>query len=840
MDPLRALQDRLRQVADRDDVESLLALVDGAAPADRRALAAWAAGLRDADWSERRSGDPLLAGALLPSAAAAAALVWAGESGARIARWRGEDFARRWAEEVCRGIVRHGRCSSWLAVRAAVREGWLPAPEHQGYRLGLLDAGSRSGTRIELLRADPELLGEPLFELFALEGTRELSFANADKYVKRQGTWLEALVELAGTGELDRVRLLREALDALQRDFPAYRATWFGRLYEALEPNVADRAAHVGAYLRLIGSRIPQVQAIGVKALQAAAKAGVPLRFEQLAELEPAWTARQKTVVCAAIGLASALGETVVGERRAEVASAVARALHHGLADVQLAAFRALQALGLPVLQLQELLAPSLERLAPRVRKAVERAMAIDSAAPEATPPPVAAPLVPVPGRGEAVAPIASFDELVRELTALVGGADDPLVLERCLDGIVRLPGPRPPDFARRTAGVRRLAERSGPQRFQRFVTAWLHGQAMAVHEESEGPERRVSCEQPLQGRLREVLESGHLGLGLPLLALPTASPFAVAAEVLLQRLDAWGQAGRTPLGHDLDQALRRVPPAQRTELLPRLSPRVRAVAEVAFAAAPPVTLVVRTEWRELRDGGRYRRQIVEWTLPARGARHPLLDFAREVEAAPWWGPDEFETGLLLRALGGLAPHDGELLSALGVRRIGPNVDGDAVARHDVAFLEPLLLPTAACGPAACLLLGVALGARAPEMHGIAIDVVLQALAERRLAAVDLARAMRLLFECRFVPCARWARSLRTVAVANPDTGRAVAAVLEGTLAGPVADVVREVGSLLELLADLGAEVQHRVEAAEAVEFLRAVAATGSGKAARLARDLLA
>ncbi len=87
-------------------------------------------------------------------------------------------------------------------------------------------------------------MGDELWRLFEHEGTGELSLAS-----HASNSWLEALRGMAADGMIDRDRVLRSALEALLRDFAAFRAGWFSRLHEALKPSRLERARYRDLYL---------------------------------------------------------------------------------------------------------------------------------------------------------------------------------------------------------------------------------------------------------------------------------------------------------------------------------------------------------------------------------------------------------------------------------------------------------------------------------------------------------------------------------------------------------------------------------------------------------------
>ncbi|MEU8633191.1 DUF6493 family protein [Amycolatopsis sp. NPDC048633] len=123
------------------------------------------------------------------------------------------------------------------------------------------------------LREEPEALNE-LWELLALEGDGEASFAAFDKYVAEQDQWRTALLELVRSGEVDRARLLTSTLEVLAGDFAAFRAQWYAALHEALVPTTRERAAAQNRYARLCGSANPRTVSFAVKALLEVDKAG--------------------------------------------------------------------------------------------------------------------------------------------------------------------------------------------------------------------------------------------------------------------------------------------------------------------------------------------------------------------------------------------------------------------------------------------------------------------------------------------------------------------------------------------------------------------------------------
>ena len=133
----------------------------------------------------------------------------------------------------------------WPIVRALVREGAIDTPDPGRYLDGML-ATSRGfeSDAATLLRRDPGLLDDELWDLIALGGGRADTLTAADAAGRAVGR--DAI--LAGVAPRDRV--LDALLAALGGDLVAYRASWHTKLWRALAVTDAERAARVDALAR--------------------------------------------------------------------------------------------------------------------------------------------------------------------------------------------------------------------------------------------------------------------------------------------------------------------------------------------------------------------------------------------------------------------------------------------------------------------------------------------------------------------------------------------------------------------------------------------------------------
>lgn len=379
---------------------------------------------------------------------------------------------------------------AWNVVRRMVREGLCGRPASDMYYLRMLEAAAH--TPKQFLLSDPELLECEIWELFRIEGTSDLSLSGIEKYGRREA-WVRTFVELAAEGKISRERLLDRSLDALESDFHQFRAGWFSRFHEALEPTTEERAARSERYLRLIASRIPPTVSLALRAVQTLCRAGRVAPADVLNSVPPAFYAKEKGTVSLALKL---LDHCVAVDARlgAAAGSVALPALEHASADVREAALGFINAQGVAV------------------------------TAPSPAPPvhPEAPPALP---EKEPAGPILTVEELTLRLSKALENEGPPDELERVLDGVSRLCALRPPEFARLTAPLGKRAElllakstrgcfrgHSVRALFCGLATAWLSGKVP----ESQG-EPAPGLAGFLGARVREVAERAAAGVARPL-----------------------------------------------------------------------------------------------------------------------------------------------------------------------------------------------------------------------------------------------------------------------------------------------------------------------------------
>jgi hypothetical protein len=260
-------------------------------------------------------------------------------------------------------------------------------------------------------------------------------------------TWLDVLTSLTTAGHLDRDEVLTRSLLALRRDFRRPLLAWFKNLFLNLKPTTAERLARQTELVELLAHPLPLVVNFALDQLK-------PLWTEADLQLEALLLQAEGLVVRTDIAatlktLLTNLGKLLKSQpaHAPAVARLYAAALPHADAAVQERAARGLVALlqvkkaGLAAAEQQAAIAAIQE--AAELLAAPARALL----APWLAPPPAAEPaaayeplaaFVPDLSPATAVVPVADWPELLF-LTGQVLRHDDPLALERWLDGLLRL-----------------------------------------------------------------------------------------------------------------------------------------------------------------------------------------------------------------------------------------------------------------------------------------------------------------------------------------------------------------------------------------------------------------
>ena len=520
------------------------------------------------------------------------------------------------------------------------------------------------------VRADATLLARDLPLLFDFDSMADSAATYSGK-ARTTVSWLTLLPALAQSGHLDRADLLTRCLLALRRDFRRPLLTWFKEVYLALRPTAAERLSRQAELVELLAHPLPMVINFAIEQLKDL-WTGPDFQPETLLLYADNLMTRQdlKTGVKTLLGAFGKLAKAQPA-RAAGLARLSLAALGHADAAVQERAAKVLaESIGAknPALSTEEMteigqsLPAYADLLAPAARTVLARWLTDTPApAPPAEAPETYAPrldFVPDISPATAIVPVADWHELLF-LTGQVLKHDDPIALERWLDGLLRLRPHFPADCSAplrpyvlqifpylkdrpeaEMQAIRADANFRGgyPGLVQVLIVAWAQGFATPLV-----PQVRLISNN--QTPTLVVLEQHRFGfvehllrrqLALPLLSTPSHAPHWVAPTVLVQRLLAYQAAGQEPNPTDLTLALARTAHAHRSEaaaalaLLPQL--QHAGLRELLHWLLGPVGAPLPAAVASQKSVFRQFTERLGKLLPARAATIP----ATLAEALPW------------------------------------------------------------------------------------------------------------------------------------------------------------------------------------------------------------
>ena len=831
------------------------------APARKEALGmvvercrAWCSG----DWVETKTSDGgscaqfALHGTEAQCAAATLAALALGEPAELVARLRSKEPVRlRWGLEALAVLERFK--PSWLELGGAevlfdaglfdfslmmqLRElGWCPQPRGQRYAVALIAAARgfyRDQTFLDVLDAHPRFRREDLRLIFGVEGTSEHNLAALDKY--GTGGWSHVLLTLLRRGEFTRDELLDTTLEVLSRGYPSFRAGWFSRFHEQLEPTLEERAARQADYERLLGSVVPQTASFALKALELLHRKRA-LRADSFLEvLEPVLSAAQAETVKRALKMLSGLAKTQASARE-RIAELGLVALAHPQAAVQAAAvalFR--ESGGFQQSELQERLRAAAPALAPSVQSELGqilgagRLAAPASAAPE--------PLVwarPDPFAAErALTPHAALEAALDGMSRALEHPRDAEQFELALDTASRFGAAAPAELGRLGGPLRKRAQQllqRGPMdalQFElvRVALAWVAKERHAHPHADLGDPGKVP--QFVWRRSDALIARLLRGQGGALLSAPSHQHGHLSEAELSRRL----QAHEGPIDfEDAVLALLRLPESVATRFLPLLGQRVAAGQSALKSSAGSF------------PGDCARPRVLRW-----GEEYVWHRVLIDVEPAPEEPPEG--AALPERLLHSLAHERGAygfepwlplalprahewVAAAEALEHGGYGFDEAARSGELRGWRDPSFEP----GPNAYFALAVALGTRSASISLSARDTLIAEIASGRLRPALLGRAFAALLPSGLIKVGRWHAHFTEIAAISPVYARALWHSLLGALRGDATAYPRDFSKLLGLAKELKIALSAVCDDAEARRWLESV--KGSSQLAKHAAAL--
>ncbi|MGI4864328.1 MAG: DUF6493 family protein [Janthinobacterium lividum] len=578
--------------------------------------------------------------------------------------WLGEWLLRRTRENRW-SVPQYALLRELLASELLVHDSWLTAqsvahlPTHYNWRRNQGgDIPDFDQLILAELRADETLRHRDLPLLLDFDTMADTAGTWSGQE-RTPVTWQTLLVALLASGHLDRGEWLTHCLLALRRDFRRPLLTWLKTLYTSLKPTPKELLARQNELLELLSHPLPLVVNFALDQLK---EIWALPDFELAALLLPAEALLSRQDLKTGLRtLLTGLDRLLKADptQAAPLARLYASALAHADAGVQERAAKSLAALlgaKKPLLSAADATeatatsAAYAELLGPPARAALAPWLAAAPNEPAASvaleryePAPDFQPEL---SADTAVVPVADWHELLF-LTGQVLKHDDPLALERWLEGLLRLQAELPADYADQlqpylpqliTWGrepdqpltVEQAQEVVSKGQLllghlgstQALILSWMLGFAeplvpLLTTGQYEDPDplvvadrqRLVFAEKLLRGRR-----------ALPLLSTPTHAPHWLAPTALVQRLLAYEAAHQQPDPTDLAVALA------------RLGWAAKADATAATEQLP-----------HLRHAG--LRELLNWVLAPTIA--PLPASASAISATPQQAPLTKAAGLL-------------------------------------------------------------------------------------------------------------------------------------------------------------------------------------------------
>jgi hypothetical protein len=788
---------------------------------------------------------------------------------------------------------------------------------------------------VSLLRADRDLIETDLWMLFEASELPQLHDDN----------WQWVIVDLAAAGDLDRMRVLQSCVSAIGRDAPLL-CKFCTDLYERLEPSLETRTEHTDAFLAALDSRSPDAVKLAIKSLGLLEKASriEPVRIVHA--IAPVLTNPSKAIATSALKL---LGRAANRDRSTACAACLAAtgALANSNVDIQRQAAELLQSLDASSdAACCEAIARNLDSVADSVRQILVKlvpaarwaAAGAEGAVFEArveelicrarSLTPTIAEQCGVPralralegetlaltglkfdplqmhrlvGK-ERIAPVTDLDELIDLVAAVIEQDGPPDAMERALDGISRLCGHRPPDFARRTSALLKRAleihERQGTldigemsQELCRLTITWIRRNGFYRTDRSSAYYQWPPLRTFVSERVLEISRRVTEGRARPMLAAPTHAggwidPI-VAVSRFLEYDDTLPKTVRkfglfSVENHacsqfdvcDIIQALLRLAPDGRAEAL-HLAVGKRGEAfealryalgaeDVKVGVTPQVWAAAARARAPHRDDPQISNRFR--CLPEAASRAPKLsiDWKMKPKGMPYRQghvvcdpdiPKSLDFRLPTVAHFNLiqryaawewrgASHVAWMLSIWPQYReswwvtTAYTMERVRSSEADIPVLELLADSAEPMTPAAADLLVLGLGADKPLVRAGALDALVASVGDTRLTGAELGDALCRAIVIEGIVPQRWAPVLLEAARVSHLHSVTIRAALEKLFAAQPEHPAAKLLALLEAQVELAAQTGIGVGDPKARVWLESI--TGTSKTAKAAKALLA
>jgi hypothetical protein len=683
-------------------------------------------------------------------------------------------------------------------------------------------------------------LRQHIWRIFEIDGDSENNLAGRDKFSTMEASWGNSLRILSERGMLSRQRLLDESLAALNRGFAQFRAGWFSRFHEFLEPTVQEMQQRLDAYGNLLASPIGPTVSFALKAIVRCDKEE-PIRSEFLLRyLPPALASNSKATVSMALSLVE---RAVKREPNFAVDGCllIAEGLMHQSPDVQNKIMDSIDRFGLlqetrvrdKVMGYAEFLSPSIKaRLGLKVGDVAPIGLNRNDRTAVAEDMRSGRSLIFSPERH--LEPVVDIEQLISLASFCLEHPEESGEIERLMDAVSRLLPEHADHIVAAGAPLKKQASKvleeehwsyNSDEHFRvirQLVAAFVYSVLVkspqflwSKLERLPGqlrPNRLEPAVDYLRTRLSEILARIFSdSASLPLLSCPTHFGGWIEPSILLARLQAWEASTLRPGGYDQATALFRLPLPIVAELMPDLPHQPG----------------------EFWSAVRYACRLSD----AKGEQDSPLWTAANIYREPpepgsevYFGEGRIFMGgprALLRWQAILFPSLRELFIDSGMPKVSRAIDWmDVSARVSSAYLELLVDQAFPLGPNAIKMLAAGLFIGDPELSGYSRDALILSIENGTLDHETLGQELCTIVYSASSKPARLAKSLGEVSRIGPRHADAVRKLLQRALHG-CGEAPRSLLPVLELLHELLIAAKAELDDDITIEHLKTIKTAG-------------
>lgn len=772
-----------------------------------------------------------------------------------------------------------------------IEAGFGPDPQNDDDVLGYISARWSRPLTSECITQN---VTEAIWKFFEVEGHGEQSLAAVDKYRSEKLTWAYNIKRFMEEGKLERDRLLDASLDALARDFAQFRAGWFSRFHESLEPTIEERIQRTNRYLKLLASMNPPTVSFAINALGIINKAKALSSEDIINHIRPALLSKHKSTALKALGL---LENMTKQEKnfRSQVLRLVAESLITDSTEVQERLFKILkkysgqmdETVKNGIRNIVENLSASVQmkiiNLLPEMKRRSIPSASFHGSANEL-------PVSPL-DLGRAITPIENLEELMEKSAYILENPNDIAETERVLDGLVRFSNM---DKTHMERAIKPLLKRA--VKIQEKAGKTFDEQAQALIAQSiracfdpalvEAKEYVGEQHYPLL-RLHQILQLIQKRQGLPLLSTPTHQGFWIDPRVLVKRYKEWNTQNKVCDIYDSVIAFLRMGFEHRNAALhdtKELSSPYPAL-RYALGADEPIggnkslwTAASRARYCDRNDEALAQKYpdlgpggailpTVEWKIGTNIAQWKD-DYGKEMKRTHYYLeyvleppiPDKLVMPVIMyhfkyfyhgNLLGGYCasrrafavyasywPAFREPLYLHGAAILGSHSYSMEVDTHKVfVLLEMLSDPFEKFGPFACLFLNFGLSCPHTDGRAAAINAFITGVQSGNLSGQELGQSLMTFFTSGMIYPTRIRKSLDEIIRVSSKHRRAVLMYLGQLMRGDPTKTPDGMAGILELYYELMVEHDEYAKDKETITYLRAF--PGGGRAAKLAKQIV-